>query len=166
MNEQDVEIRLRQETDPVMMAELGGPRPRADIERAHAGAMVLAAEGNCWPLKVVLDDTDDVAGGVVVFPNNHDGEDFFEIGWMIDTEFQNRGLASEAVRQVIDKARAERRFRQLHAFPSVTNGPSNRICEKNGFVNLGALDYEFAGHHLRCNHWRVDLWADDQPETG
>jgi RimJ/RimL family protein N-acetyltransferase len=53
---------------------------------------------------------------------------------------------------------AERRFGQVHAFPAVTNGPSNRICAKNGFVNLGECDFEFAGRTLRCHHWRVDLF--------
>lgn len=32
----------------------------------------------------------------------------------------------------------------VHAFPAVTNGPSNKICEKNGFTNLGEWEVEFA----------------------
>ena len=58
---------------------------------------------------------------------------------------------------VIDMARTERKFGQLHAFPAVTNGPSNKICEKNGFANLGECDVEFAERVLRSNHWRIDL---------
>src|SRR6266508_2084761 len=92
MAEEDVELRVRLETDPQMMAELGGPRPREAIERAHA------------------------------------------------------------------KARGVRMFGQIHAFPAVTNGPSNKICEKNGFTNLGECEVEFAGRGLRCNHWRIDLF--------
>jgi RimJ/RimL family protein N-acetyltransferase len=77
---------------------------------------------------------------------------------MILPEFQHRGLASQAVRAVLEKARAERKFGQLHAFPAVTNGPSNKLCEKHGFTNLGAREFEFAGRTLRCNHWRIDLF--------
>jgi hypothetical protein len=60
-------------------------------------------------------------------------------------EFQNRGIAGQAVREVLGRARTERRFGQLHAFPAVTNPASNRICEKNAFANLGPCGVEFAG---------------------
>ena len=66
MTAADVEIRIRSETDPVMMAELGGPRPVADIERAHERSLDVAAEGKSWPLKVILEDSR-VAGSVIDF---------------------------------------------------------------------------------------------------
>ncbi len=158
MTEDDVELRVRQQTDPRMMAELGGPRPREDIERAHAKSLALAAEGKCWPLKVFPEGSTSPAGEVTVSQSSHDGEAIYEIGWMILPEFQNRGIASRAVREVLEKAQAERKFGQFHAFPAVTNGPSNKICEKNGFMNLGECDFEFSGRILRCNHWRIDLF--------
>jgi RimJ/RimL family protein N-acetyltransferase len=154
----DVELRLRTETDPVMMAELGGPRPPEDIKRAHARALVMAAEGRCWPLKVIPDGSASAAGSVAVFESSHEGETIYEIGWMVLPEFQGRGIASQAVRTVLDKARAERKFGRIHAFPAVTNGPSNKICEKNGFANLGECEVGFAGRTLRCCHWRIDLF--------
>jgi RimJ/RimL family protein N-acetyltransferase len=158
MTAEDVELRVRGETDPRMMTELGGPRPREDIERAHAKSLALAAEGKCWPLKVIPDGSTSPAGTVMVWETTHEGETIYEIGWTILPEFQNRGIASEAVREVLEKARAERRFGQIHAFPGATNGPSNRICEKNGFTNLGEHEGEFAGRPIRSNHWRIDLF--------
>jgi RimJ/RimL family protein N-acetyltransferase len=158
MTAADVELRLRTETDPVMMAELGGPRPPRDIKRAHAKALVMAAEGRCWPLKVIPDGSASAAGSVAVFESSHEGETIYEIGWMVLPEFQHRGIASQAVRAVLDKARAERKFGRIHAFPAVTNGPSNKVCEKNGFANLGACEVGFAGRTLRCYHWRIDLF--------
>lgn len=154
----DVDLRVRLQTDPQLMAELGGPRPREAIERAHARSLALAAEGKCWPLRIIPAGESSPAGGVDVFESSHDGEPIYEIGWMILPEFQNRGIASQAVRKVLEWARADRKFRQIHAFPAVTNGPSNKICEKTGFTNLGESDVEFAGRALRCNHWRVDLF--------
>lgn len=94
MAEEDVKLRVRQETDPQMMAELGGPRPREAIERAHAKSLALAAEGRCWPLKIIPDGASSPAGGVDVFESSHDDEAIYEIGWMILPEFQNRGLAA------------------------------------------------------------------------
>ena len=159
MTAEDVDLRLRTETDPVMMAELGGPRPPEDIERAHAKSLALAGEGRCWPLKVIPDGSCSAVGEVTVFESSHEGETIYEIGWMVLPEFQNRGITSQAVQAVLEKARAERKLRRIHAFPAVTNGPSNKICEKNGFVNLGECDFfGFSGRTLRCNHWRIDLF--------
>ena len=158
MTAADVGIRVRAETDPAMMAELGGPRPVADIERAHERSLALAAIGRSWPFKVVLGDDNCIAGSVIVFPNRHESGDLVEIGWMIFPEFQNQGIASEAVRLVLRKARTERMFRRLNAFPAVTNGASNRICVKNGLVKAGAVDFVYAGSQLHCNHWRIELW--------
>jgi RimJ/RimL family protein N-acetyltransferase len=158
MTQEDVELRIRMETDPRVMGELGGPRPTEGVERAHARSLELAAEGKCWPLKVIPDGSSTPAGGVDVFPSPHEGEEIFEIGWMILPEFQNRGIAGRAVAEVLERARAERKFGQIHAYPGVTNGPSNRICEKSGFTHLGECDIEFAGRNLRCNHWRIDLF--------
>lgn len=159
MTEEDVELRVRQETDPQMMSDLGGPRPRVDIERAHAESLARAAEGRCWPFKVLLDGASTVVGSVAVFESAHDGEAIHEIGWMIMPEFQGQGFASQAVREVLRKVRTQRKIGQIHAFPAVTNGSSNRVCEKSGFTNLGECALEFSGRALRCNHWRINLFS-------
>jgi len=158
MTAEDVELKLRTETDPGVMAGLGGPRPVEDIKRAHTRSLAEAAEDRCWPLKVIPDGSASAVGSVAVFESSHEGETIYEIGWMVLPEFQNRGIAGRAVRMVLDKARAERWFGRIHAFPAVTNGPSNRICAKNGFVNLGESVSGFAGRTLRCYHWRIELF--------
>lgn len=158
MTAADVTFRLRWETDPLMTAELGGPRPVEDIERAHERSLVLAAEGRCWPLKVYVAGSADIAAGVSVFESAYADEPIFEIGWATLPEFQGRGIASRAVAMILDKARAEERFGQLHAFPAVTNAPSNKVCANNGFTNLGETPIEFAGRTLHCHHWSVDLF--------
>jgi len=158
MTPADVEIRVRAETDPAMMTELGGPRPRADIERAHAKSMQLAAEGKAWPLKVIVDGAD--AGSVLVWESSHEGETINEIGWLTLPEFQGRGIATAAVREVLARARAERKFGRIHAFPSVTNIASNKVCERNGFANVGECEIEFGGKVFRSNHWRIELFPE------
>jgi RimJ/RimL family protein N-acetyltransferase len=48
----------------------------------------------------------------------------------------------------------------LYAYPSVDNAPSNAVCRKLGFMLLGVTDYEYPpGNVLRCNDWRLDLFA-------
>jgi RimJ/RimL family protein N-acetyltransferase len=74
--------------------------------------------------------------------------------------FQRRGIASSATAQVIDRARAERRHRFMHAFPAVENVPSNGTCRKLGFTLLGEIDFPARrGGVVRCNDWRFDLFA-------
>ena len=43
---------------------------------------------------------------------------------MILPAFPNRGIASQAVQEVLEKVGAERKFGQIHAFPVVTNRTS------------------------------------------
>jgi RimJ/RimL family protein N-acetyltransferase len=107
---------------------------------------------------VIPDGSTSVAGWVAIFESSHDGETIYEIGWMVLPEFQNRGIASQAVGAVLERARVERKFGRIHAFPAVTNAPSNKVCEKNGFVNVGEFESGFAGRTLRCNHWRINLF--------
>jgi RimJ/RimL family protein N-acetyltransferase len=87
-----------------------------------------------------------------------------ETGWMIFPEYQGRGLASEAVAMLVTQLRRDRVRRFLHAFPSIANAPSNGICRKAGFTNLGEVQFEYPpGHSMQCNDWCVDLWlARDQ----
>jgi RimJ/RimL family protein N-acetyltransferase len=58
---------------------------------------------------------------------------------------------------ILDDARATGRWDVIHAYPGVTNEPSNRICEKAGFSKLGEVQIDFAGRPLRCNHWVIDV---------
>lgn len=69
------------------------------------------------------------------------------------------------MRLVVEKARREQRFGPLNAFPTITNGSSNRICEKSGFTNLGAQDFTYAGRRLGCNRWRIELWPGAEAEA-
>jgi RimJ/RimL family protein N-acetyltransferase len=82
----------------------------------------------------------------------------YEMGWGILPEYQGMGLATRAVVLALDRARATKRRRFLHAFPSVDNAPSNAICRKAGFAFIEAVDFEYPpGHIMRCNDWRFDL---------
>lgn len=120
--------------------------------------------GTAWVFKIIADeDSTRAAGTVCIWENSWRGERINEIGWMILPEFQGRGLATQAVRAILDKAQAERRWNVVHAFPSIDNAASNSICRKMGFSMLEECDLEWAGHNLRCNHWRLDLCSQAKP---
>ena len=158
----DVDVYVRMRCDPVMMAELGGPLPRDGIEAKVQRDVAAAASGSAWILMILPDEADPamVVGNVVLWSNDQDGPPFSEIGWMVLPEFQGRGLGKAAVRAVLDRAREEDRWGLVHAFPGLTNAPSNGICRALGFSLLGQQDVVFADRVLRTNHWRLDPRAD------
>lgn len=158
MTEEDVQLRIRLETDDAVMRYLGGARPEADIRRAHSTSLEEWRRDECWPMKVVPDGQDAPVGAVTIFPSSHGAERFYEIGWMTVPELQGRGIASEAVRLILEDARRRRRFGVLHAFPPVANPASNRLCEKHGFALVEECDAVFSGRTLHCNHWRLELF--------
>ncbi len=154
------DLRLFEQThcDPVMMAELGGPLPKERMpEKVRTVAADVAAGVN-WYFKIIPDvENGEAAGTVCVWEGELDGQKLNEIGWMVLPAFQGQGIATRAVRMVLERARTEDRWGVIHAFPGVSNGPSNAICRKCGFTNLGECEVDFADRVLRCNHWVIDV---------
>ena len=147
--------------DPVMWEHLGGPRPREGLAEKLGRDAAATKADELWVFKIILDDGARTAAGTVsIWEHPWDGHSINEIGWMVLPEFQGRGVGSEAVRAVLQKARSESRWDVVHAFPAITNAPSNAICRKLGFSKLEERVIE-RDRILRCNHWRLDLRSAD-----
>lgn len=143
--------------DPVMMEKMGGPRPLDAIRKNFQSNLECARNGTCWVYKVMSDEDPEVAAGsVVIWESEHHGEAINEIGWMILSAYQGKGLASRAVRAMLDRNQLEKRWDVIHAFPPTNNPASNALCRKMGFELLGEFDFEWSGRMLHCNHWRLD----------
>ena len=144
--------------DPEMMAELGGPLPREGLAEKLRRDAASTEAGETWVLKIIPDDdAGTVAGTVTIWQHEWKGQRINEIGWMVLPAFQGRGVGSEAVRSVLDRARSEGRWDVVHAFPPVANPRSNAMCRKMGFTKVEEIDYVFRGRILRCNHWELEL---------
>jgi RimJ/RimL family protein N-acetyltransferase len=142
------------ETDPVMMRELGGPTDRERLPEIHRRRI-----DEPWYFKIVPDPSGLPAGVIGIWDNELDGAAIHETGWMVLPAFQGRGIATSALGMVIERARREPRFESIHAFPAVTNAPSNALCRKYEFELLGARDFVYHGRTLHCNHWRLPVTA-------
>ena len=144
----DIELTIALETDPVVMRELGGPVPRERIRGTHERRL-----GDPWWFKIVPEAGGPAVGTIGIWAKELDGATIHETGWMVLPEHQGRGLASAALAKLIELVSADEQFESMHAFPPVTNAPSNALCRKFGFELIGERDFVYAGRTLRCNHW-------------
>jgi RimJ/RimL family protein N-acetyltransferase len=142
------------ETDPVVMRELGGPIDRARLEDTHRRRV-----GDPWYFTIVPTAQEPPAGTIGIWEKELDGATIFETGWMVLPALQGRGIATAALALLIGRVRDEPRFESMHAFPPVTNAPSNALCRKFSFTLLGERDFVYAGRTLRCNHWMLATLA-------
>jgi RimJ/RimL family protein N-acetyltransferase len=142
--------------DPAMTEHLGGPESHEKlVERLER-----FARPESRMFKIVDDATGEAVGSVGYWEKEWRGEQVYETGWSVLPEFQARGIATAGTELAIASARAERKHRYLHAFPSVANAPSNALCRKLGFTLVDECEFEYPkGNFMRCNDWRLDLFA-------
>lgn len=151
----DLPLSIALETNPELMAELGGPRSREAIERVHRRRIPPLADDGIW-LKVLPDETLAAAGEIGVWRSEWRGDELWEVGWMLLPEFHGRGLGSEALGMLIERLSSEPRFDIVHAFPGISNAPSNGLCRRFGFTLVEQGEVEFAGRPFNCNHWLLE----------
>jgi RimJ/RimL family protein N-acetyltransferase len=142
--------------DPEMMEHLGGAESPEKIAERQA----RYERDDSKMFKVVDGATGEAVGSVGYWERLWRDGEVYETGWSVLPAYQGRGIAAAATSLVIDLARAERKHRYLHAFPSVANAPSNAICRKLGFTLLEEVEFEYPkGSFMQCNDWRFDLFA-------
>jgi RimJ/RimL family protein N-acetyltransferase len=161
----DVDTYVRMRCDPAMMADLDGPLPREGIEATVQRDVGWVSAGTHWIKMIVPDETtpDVTAGNVMLWTHEDDGELISEIGWMVLPEFQGRGLGKRAVRALLERSRDDDRWGLVHAFPGITNAPSNALCRSLGFRYAGEREVTFADRLLRSNHWVIEPRTDLTP---
>jgi RimJ/RimL family protein N-acetyltransferase len=147
---------LRRLNAPEMMTYLGGPESDEQLTRRHA-RYVGHAEGMMARVFVIESDGVPV-GSIAYWEREWSGADVYECGWAVLPEHQGKGIATVALRLMLEDARLLERRRYVHAFPKLENAASNTICRKTGFELMGACDFEYPkGNPIRCNDWRFDL---------
>jgi RimJ/RimL family protein N-acetyltransferase len=144
------------ETDPGVMRELGGPIAKSKLRDIHRRRL-----NDSWWFTIVAEPSGPPVGTIGIWEKEFGGATIHETGWMVLPAFQGRGVASAALRLLIERVRAEPRFASMHAFPAVSNAPSTALCRKLNFTQLEVIDVSYAGRALRCNHWVLET-----PTTG
>jgi RimJ/RimL family protein N-acetyltransferase len=147
---------LEQLNDPEMTKYVGGPESQEKV--AERRSRFEKADSRQY--RIVDEASGEGVGWVGYWEMTWHDQPVWETGWAVLPSFQGRGVASSATAQLLDRARAERHHRFVHAFPMVENAPSNAICRKLGFALLGEIDFPARqGGFVRCNDWRFDLFA-------
>jgi RimJ/RimL family protein N-acetyltransferase len=158
-SQDDLSLLQRLRGDPAMNVHLGGPEAPEKIRERQERYYQSSLTGSNPMFVIVVGPEKVPAGSIGYWEKEWQGEPIWETGWSVLPEFQGQGVATRATRIVIERVRAERKYRSLHAFPSVHNAPSNAICRRTGFTLQGEVDFEFPpGHIMRCNDWSLDLF--------
>jgi RimJ/RimL family protein N-acetyltransferase len=155
-SDEDLWLSEELETDAETMSEIGGPRSKEKIAEVHR-KRVDGNAGKPWYFVIVTEDEPRGVGQIGIWESEMLDSPIHETGWMILPAFHGRGIATNALAEVLSRARSDPEIERVHAFPGVTNQPSNALCRRAKFELLGELELPRDDSILRCNHWAVDV---------
>jgi RimJ/RimL family protein N-acetyltransferase len=138
--------------DPAMTVYLGGPESPEKLDERHGRYI-----NNPRSMRIVIDGQS--VGWVGYWDHQQDdGGLAWETGWSVRREFQGRGIATAAMKLLIERIRGDGNRRYVHATVTTDNAASNAVCRKLGFELVGPIDYEFPpGNPVHGYDWRLDL---------
>ena len=90
---------------------------------------------NAEKFPVVLKDENIVIGHIAFFP--YFGEHTYEIGWVFNPKYTNKGYASEAARAMLEFGFEHMKLHRIIATCQPQNIPSYRVMEKIGMRREG-----------------------------
>lgn len=146
---------LHRGNTPDMTAHLGGPESEDEIRERHARYLRLSRTGEARMFRIDADGRP--AGGIGWWQTDHDGIPAYEAGWNVFPEWQGRGVASAALREVTRRVAALGDRDLLVAYPGIANIASNRLCRRAGFERTGTRTAPWRGGQLTFNIWVLDL---------
>ncbi|SFR90179.1 Protein N-acetyltransferase, RimJ/RimL family [Microbacterium sp. cf046] len=146
---------LERANAPEMTRHLGGPETPEQLRERHDRYLRLGADDRARMWTVEVDGVP--AGGIGWWHVDHDGVPAYETGWNVFPEWQGRGVAGAALRELIRRLAAERDRDLLIAYPGVDNAPSNALCRRAGFEYTGSGTEPWRGGQLTFNTWVLDM---------
>ena len=153
--ESDLESMVAYRGDPAVCRFLPFEPQTADDIRRRIGHLFggTTLEGDRGGVVLVIERTDDgeVMGDLVLFHLDA-AAGSAEIGWVVNPAFSGRGLATEAVRALIDTAFSVYGLRRLVARIDADNTRSIALAERLGMRREA---------HLIENEWFKGRWSDE-----
>ena len=144
--------------DPAMMTYLGGPESEERLLARHARYLAIDGTGTGRVFVITAGPGATPAGWVGYWETTWRGELAWETGWSVLPAFQGQGIATRGTALALAQAAADAKHRLIYAFPAVENAPSNVVCAKLGFTQLGTESLEYPpGTWMECAVWRREL---------
>jgi RimJ/RimL family protein N-acetyltransferase len=129
------------------------PQSVAEVE-AHAKAMQERqniVQNFCYQIVIELLDSGFIIGDLA-FTLDADTGKTAELGIALDTDFQSKGYALEALQALIGYLFSQLRLHRIHVCIDPNNHASIKLCERAGFRHEG---------HLKQSSWFKGEWVDD-----
>jgi RimJ/RimL family protein N-acetyltransferase len=82
-----------------------------------------------------------------------------EIGYAVVSSCWGRGYATEAVRALVERARAVPEVERIIGHTPLDRPASGRVLEKAGFTLMGEEEDDDEGTPIRVNRWELVLVA-------
>jgi len=93
-------------------------------------------EDNGGPWKII-DKISKEKMGVVAYYKHDKGHQKAEVGFWVFPQYWNKGIATEALKAVIDYCKIQKQIHRLEAFVEDGNIASMKVLEKLGFLHEG-----------------------------
>jgi RimJ/RimL family protein N-acetyltransferase len=113
-------------------------------------------EGHCWGSLFFIEPEVRTLVGFGGFKGPPSFDAAVEVGYAIAPAFRGRGLATDAVAQMVQRAFADTTVRAVDAHTLGQANPSTRVLEKSGFQKIAAFDDPDDGPIW---HWRRERLA-------
>ena len=144
ITETDVDLQDRHLNTPTVMARLGGPMERHEIEARHAKGMAMYAKDGFSFLFLIEKATGEMVGyaGLKWVDNAHaPNQGDHEVGWVLREDRWRMGYAEEAVRGILEWAFTRIGAPHVVALTSHANIASWKLMEKLGMERREELDF-------------------------
>jgi len=140
--EDDAPALYKYASDPEVGPRAGWPPHQSEQESLEIIRTIFSND-RTWAIE--LKETGEVIGCIGYFVHGESnidiGENDAEAGYWVARPYWNRGIATEALRLLIDYCIHEKGFLSLWCDFFVDNPASGRVMEKCGFRDTGAVNY-------------------------
>lgn len=150
---------LQRANTPEMTRFLGGPESGDALAERHADYLALWESGQVRMFRVAVDGA--VAGYAGWWEEEHENEPVYEIGCVIEPEWQGRGVASAVLTEVVRLAAETGDRDVIVGYANAGNAASNALCARVGFTltGTGAFPSEDGADPMPVNIWMIDRTA-------
>ena len=140
--EDDAPALFKYASDPEVGPRAGWPPHQSEAESREIIRTIFSND-RTWA--IVLKETGEPVGCIGYFVHGESnidiGENDAEAGYWVARPYWNRGIATEALRLLIDYCIHEKGFLSLWCDFFVDNPASGRVMEKCGFRDTGTVNY-------------------------